>query len=96
MSDSVGLSRGANPDLDRFLLHQGGKLLLYHGWADAIIPPEPTLEYHADVVLTVFDGDATAASDHMRLFMAPGMAHCRGGVGPNDADVCWLFVPLPG
>jgi feruloyl esterase len=22
----------------------------------------------------------------MRLFMAPGMAHCRGGVGPNQID----------
>ena len=22
----------------------------------------------------------------MRLFLAPGMDHCRGGVGPNEAD----------
>ena len=86
MSEAVGLTSGTDPNLDRFLLRHGGKLLLYHGWADGVIPPEPTLEYHAEVVKAVFAGDADAATSHMRLFMAPGMAHCRGGVGPNEAD----------
>jgi feruloyl esterase len=26
--------------------------------------------------------------DFIRLFMAPGMEHCRGGVGPNQAN--WI------
>jgi feruloyl esterase len=86
MSDFVKISRGNDADLDRFLIRQGGKLLMYHDWADGIIPPTPTLDYHADVISTVFDGDAKAAAGQMRLFMAPGMNHCRGGVGPNEAD----------
>ncbi len=86
MSDFVAISRGIDADLDRFLIRQGGKLLMYHGWADGIIPATPTLDYHAEVISKVFDGDAKAAAGHMRLFMAPGMNHCRGGVGPNEAD----------
>lgn len=86
MSEAVGLTNATNPNIERFLLRKGGKLLLYHGWADGVIPPEPTLEYHAEVVSAVFGGDADEAGQHMRLFMAPGMAHCRGGVGPNEAD----------
>ena len=86
MSDVVGLTSGTDANIERFLLRNRGKLLMYHGWADGVIPPEPTLEYHADVVETVFDGDTDEAGQHMRLFMAPGMAHCRGGVGPNEAD----------
>lgn len=38
------------------------------------------------MVADLFGGDAGEAGQHMRLFMAPGMAHCRGGVGPNEAD----------
>jgi len=30
------------------------------------------------------------ADDFLRLFMMPGMAHCRGGDGPDTAD--WLSV----
>lgn len=82
----AGLMRATDADLDRFLRRQGGKLLLYHGWADAVIPPEPTIEYLDAVVATTFAGDAAAAGEDVRLFLAPGMGHCRGGVGPDRAD----------
>jgi feruloyl esterase len=86
VSDLAEIVRGTSPDLDRFLLRHDGKLLLYQGWADAFIPPEPILEYHADVISTLFGGDEAAAAQHMRLFMAPGMGHCGGGAGPDRAD----------
>ncbi len=35
-------------------------------------------------------GDAKAAGS-LRLFMVPGMGHCRGGEGPNTLD---MMVPL--
>ena len=35
---------------------------------------------------TTFNGDLVEASNTARLFMAPGMGHCRGGPGPNDWD----------
>jgi feruloyl esterase len=37
-----------NPDLRAFAAH-GGKLILYHGWADQTIPPWSTLDYYAAV-----------------------------------------------
>ena len=80
------ITNSADPDLTRFLIKNGGKLILYHGWSDGGAHPEPTLDYYKDVASTTFAGDIDTARDHTRLFMAPGMAHCRGGPGPNDWD----------
>ncbi len=75
-----------DPDLTRFLIKNGGKFIIYHGWCDFSPPPEPTLDYYKEVVSTTFAGDVEAARDHARLFMVPGMGHCRGGPGPNTWD----------
>jgi feruloyl esterase len=69
-----------NPDLRPFLKH-GGKLILYHGWADAALPPDNTVAYYEAVKRR-----APAAAGQLRLFMIPGMAHCGGGIGPNQVD----------
>jgi feruloyl esterase len=61
---------------------RGGKLLLYHGWNDQRIPPENTLNYYSGVLDSMGEGQG----DWMRLFMVPGMNHCRGGIGPNQLD----------
>ena len=58
-----------------------GKLLLYHGFADQNVAPQSTINYYKRVVDTLGGEGKTAAS--IRLFMAPGMAHCGGGQGPN-------------
>ena len=89
------ITNSSDPDLTRFLIDNGGKLLLYHGWVDVAAHPEPTLDYYKDVVETTFQGDTEAAKDHTRIFMAPGMAHCGGGPGPNNWDklaplVAWV------
>ena len=76
---------GANPDLREYAA-RGGKLLLYHGAADPVVIPEPTVDYH-DVATRVLGG-AAAARESLRLFVVPGMAHCTGGVGAHDVD--WL------
>ena len=68
-----------DPDLARFASH-GGKLLLYHGWADQQVAPEATVEFYKAAV----GGDEKQS--WVRLFMAPGMAHCGGGEGPNAFD----------
>jgi len=75
-----------DPNLAPFLKDKGGKLIVYHGWGDAQIPPEPILDYYKDVVKTTFAGDVNAAREHARLFMVPGMGHCDGGPGPNTWD----------
>ncbi|HEY8518462.1 MAG TPA: tannase/feruloyl esterase family alpha/beta hydrolase [Gammaproteobacteria bacterium] len=82
----MSITDATNPDLSRFLSREGGKLLLYHGWADPEGQAEPTLDYYERVVETTFDGDFDAARDKVRLFMIPGMGHCRGGPGPSEWD----------
>ena len=80
------ITNATETDMSRFLLENDGKLLLYHGWGDADAHPEPTVDYYNEVVEDTFDGDLSRAQSHIRLFMAPGMAHCGGGPGPNDWD----------
>jgi feruloyl esterase len=75
-----------DPNLSDFLLRRGGKLVIYHGWGDALIPAEPTLDYYKEVVLTTFASDVAAARNHARLFMIPGMDHCSGGPAPDEWD----------
>jgi feruloyl esterase len=72
-----------NPDLKSFF-SRGGKLLMYHGWADPQISPINATTYYEQVVKMA--GGADKISGSYRLFMAPGMGHCQGGEGPNDFD----------
>ena len=80
------LTNSDDPDMTRFLIKNGGKLILYHGWADAMVHPEPVYDYYKDVIATTFRGNLKAAKDSVRLFMVPGMGHCQGGPGPNSWD----------
>jgi feruloyl esterase len=84
-----------NPDLREFV-KRGGHLLMYHGWNDAGVAPQSTIEYFESVQQVVggndeiygFDGrdPASRIRDNVRLFMVPGMNHCTGGVGPYSFD----------
>jgi feruloyl esterase len=77
------LNNAINPNLKPFFSH-GGKLLMYHGWADQLIPPENSVNYYLSVVKAA--GGVAKTADRVRLFMVPGMNHCRGGEGPNEFD----------
>jgi feruloyl esterase len=78
-----GTMNAVNPDLTAFKQH-GGKLLIYHGWSDQNVPPLSTINYYNSVLDRMGSGPKTA--EWLRLFMVPGMAHCRGGDGPNTFD----------
>jgi feruloyl esterase len=79
--DSVDLSP-TSADLKSFAA-RGGKLLIYHGWADQNVAPRSSVKYHARLVEKM---GGKAVNDSVRLFLAPGMAHCGGGEGPNTFD----------
>jgi feruloyl esterase len=73
-----------DPNLKPFFSH-GGKLLQYQGWNDNLIPPQNSVNYYNRVADTL--GGASKVNDSYRLFMVPGMAHCRGGDGTDRFDV---------
>jgi feruloyl esterase len=79
---NAGVIEANDPDLAKFKA-RGGKLLLYHGWADPGPAPENTVTYYQNVVQKLGGGKQ---DDWMRLFLLPGVGHCGGGVGPDQAD----------
>ncbi len=85
-----------SPDLSAFKAG-GGKLIMYHGWADPLVNPRNSINYFESVVATERPGNGRGigedrvalrrTQEYLRLFMAPGMAHCTGG--PDAANfVC--------
>jgi feruloyl esterase len=79
-------------DLDPHLAafaKRGGKLLIYHGWADQQVAPGSSVEFFKSAA--ALSGDPAKASDWIRLFMAPGMAHCSVGEGPDSFDTISLM-----
>jgi feruloyl esterase len=98
----AGDQDSANPDLTAFKAH-GGRLIMYHGWADHSITPVRSIEYYASVIDMMrtdagqFSGEENSdqVSDFFRLFMVPGMHHCGGGPGPNTFGGANQGTPQP-
>jgi hypothetical protein len=78
----------AAPDLRRFQAH-GGKLIIYHGWADGMSSLE-TLDFHGRVVAQ--EGGPESVGKWFRVFMIPGMHHCRGGGVPDKFDLLSAMI----
>jgi len=81
LDDWSKLADAKNPDLSAFR-KRGGKLLMTYGWADSILQPMMGVNYYEQAVAK--NGPDTM--NFFRLFMVPGMAHCSGGIGPDQHD----------
>ena len=79
-----GVLAGVNPDLTTFA-QRGGKLLTYHGWADPSIAPQASINFYKSALGAT--KPPAQSPDWVRLFMVPGMGHCRGGAGPDTFDM---------
>jgi len=111
VDDQLAAVLNANStDLGEFREH-GGKLLMYHGWADPLIPSQSSINYFNALVgndgggfqqASFADGSPALqrTQSYARLFMVPGMYHCSGGPGPNTFDaltplVKWVEAGVP-
>lgn len=79
-----GVTAAMDPDLRKFFA-KDGKLLLYHGTTDGLIPYGNTVNYY-DSVLALIGKEQ--AENNIRLYLVPGMDHCSGGDGA--CVVNWL------
>jgi feruloyl esterase len=68
-----------NPDLSRFS-DRGGKIIVYHGWEDDMVPSQVSIDYYDSVIAKL---GSKRVNTFYRLFMIPGMWHCSGGPGAN-------------
>jgi hypothetical protein len=73
----------SNPDLSAFRAH-GGKIVGWVGTYDQLIYPEGSIDYYRQVIAE--QGGLQKTRQFFRFFIAPGVAHCGGGVGAAPAD----------
>jgi feruloyl esterase len=94
------ITDAVDPDLRRFRDH-GGKLIAYHGWGDAAVAPQNSIDCYRAVERFVqkhptkdAPGVQNDSAGFFRLFMVPGMSHCWDGAGPSAFGN--EEVPAPG
>ncbi|KAL2167666.1 hypothetical protein VTG60DRAFT_927 [Thermothelomyces hinnuleus] len=69
----------------RAVRERGGKVLIYHGLADGLVPTKGTGVYWNRTLDAL--GGLGGVEDFMRLFLVPGMGHCYG----TAVDAPWNF-----
>ncbi len=85
---ALGADLDAKPDLTRYFA-RGGKLIIWHGWSDPLLPAESSIAYYQKALRQ----SGPKAASQMRLFMVPGVQHCAGGPGPDALGQ--IGAPMP-
>jgi len=85
MDERIAATFDANrTDLARFKAHRG-KLILFMGWQDPVGSAVEAINYYEGVVARSLAGSPSGrhadTQSFLRLYMIPGMAHCRHGPG---------------
>lgn len=92
----AALNDATNADIRPFTT-AGGKLILWHGGNDSALSVRATSEYYRQLS-GVLGGSATEAA--VRYYVAPGVNHCAGGPGADQADLLtaldrWVTLRVP-
>ncbi|MEL7115228.1 MAG: tannase/feruloyl esterase family alpha/beta hydrolase [Pseudomonadota bacterium] len=92
MSVSTAAYNGDNPDLSAFRA-AGGKMIVWHGWADAIVTPYKTVDWYEKAAAAA--GGEDALKENVALFMVPGLDHCGILPGPGGINAAALDPMTP-
>lgn len=88
LQGALGNVNTDNPDLSTFK-KSGGKLVVWHGLADELIPAQGSIDYHNRVVSHM--GGLVNVQDFYRLYLVPGVGHGS----PNGTSNPNATPPMP-
>jgi len=80
MTQMAGVYNADDPDISKFR-EAGGKMIVWHGWADSIVTPFKTVDWFDKAAEIA--GGKEALEENVALFMIPGMDHCGILPGPG-------------
>ncbi|MCE6991287.1 tannase/feruloyl esterase family alpha/beta hydrolase [Dyadobacter sp. CY323] len=66
---------------------RNGKIIFFHGWNDAALSANATIEHYNGILKADKDAQSFA-----RLFLLPGVLHCGGGPGCDNVDWVSLII----
>lgn len=76
LAETAARVNATDPDLEAFRA-AGGKLLMWHGWADPLVLPDQSVDYYRQVARRAAQASGDVGVDEfLRLFMIPGHGHC--------------------
>ncbi|MEM9009908.1 MAG: tannase/feruloyl esterase family alpha/beta hydrolase [Pseudomonadota bacterium] len=92
MGASSAAYNGDDPDISAFR-EAGGKMIVFHGWADAIVTPYKTVDWYAQAAEAA--GGEDVLEENVALFMVPGLDHCGILPGPDGISAAALDPLTP-
>ncbi len=92
MSFAYANYNGDDPDISAFR-EAGGKMIVWHGWADAIVTPAKTVDWYKKA--SDLAGGEDVLKENVALFMIPGLDHCGLLPGPGGVSQATLDPMTP-
>ncbi len=92
MARAAAIFNSDSADLTKFR-EAGGKMIVWHGWGDSIVPPGKTLDWYAKASAAA--GGEDRLKENVALFMLPGVDHCGLLPGPGGIDQAGIDPMTP-